>query len=692
MAKPDSPVLPRSISSADLTCTNRCRSYILRDWVQQAPLGMTNYFNITPSFTLTLPPLSQYPKEFQDFVFRRIIDFTIKEDLQASKSLNWCPRTSHLVPLITIGDGNCLLHAASLGMWGFQDRDFTLRKAVYEAIRNCQDNSLYKRWLDWRSSEMLSIGVKLERDQWQREWDQVLDNVSLQKGNHGMLEGLDQFHVFVLANVLRRPIIMYSMPKVHSVIEGTTLQRVEFHGVYLPLLWDPMVCKKNPIPLAFSNGHFSTLVVIDLPGQYHDGHLLLPLADCFGQDLPIRFQAQNEKHYDIRRTYLNIREIPPSGATYTSRNIPCAMMTITKTPGYLEPLLSGFIDKCLDAYQYQQKTSPISQPPMQVGHSQRSTSKPSKEEERPPCRMGCGFSGDAIFGGCCSQCYKKYKPQSSEQIRQNYQNQHSDAQGSSYPSLRCCNDCNNPGKPELLGMCEQCYHSKKVPVSDVSSPPVESRPCRTPGCEHFGTVETSYHCSQCFKKKMPELYGQSQSPSQKRRHHTVHQELVVGMRDERVDSQTRRGQDRNGIRTELKPPLCINCQTYFGSPEFGGLCTECFMDKTKQETTGKGDLQGNNPHYHQEPLGNSHGISDPTYDHVQDPIGQYREPIQEPYRNPLQTPSRIPNDLRQQQVISGQPLDKRDFGTGNIGAHGFGSGDIRSNYPPGGTSPLQPGK
>ena len=27
-----------------------------------------------------------------------------------------------LWPLATTGDGNCLLHAASLGMWGFHDR------------------------------------------------------------------------------------------------------------------------------------------------------------------------------------------------------------------------------------------------------------------------------------------------------------------------------------------------------------------------------------------------------------------------------------------------------------------------------------------------------------------------------------------------------------------------------------------
>ena len=34
----------------------------------------------------------------------------------------------------TTGDGNCLLHAASLAMWGFHDRLLTLRKALHTLL------------------------------------------------------------------------------------------------------------------------------------------------------------------------------------------------------------------------------------------------------------------------------------------------------------------------------------------------------------------------------------------------------------------------------------------------------------------------------------------------------------------------------------------------------------------------------
>jgi len=71
-----------------------------------------------------------------------------------------------LYPLVTSGDGNCLLHATSLGkkfyekkcfdnfeffaslaMWGFHDHALSMRKAVNETlITSKPNNSLYRRW------------------------------------------------------------------------------------------------------------------------------------------------------------------------------------------------------------------------------------------------------------------------------------------------------------------------------------------------------------------------------------------------------------------------------------------------------------------------------------------------------------------------------------------------------------------
>jgi OTU domain-containing protein 7 len=84
--------------------------------------------------------------------------------------LNWWTNggtCQKLWPLATTGDGNCLLHAASLGkqelilniisthrmqfsflgMWGFHDRLLMLRGALYEILANgSRRHALWRRW------------------------------------------------------------------------------------------------------------------------------------------------------------------------------------------------------------------------------------------------------------------------------------------------------------------------------------------------------------------------------------------------------------------------------------------------------------------------------------------------------------------------------------------------------------------
>ncbi len=75
----------------------------------------------------------------------------------ASGRLNWWAdlgASQRLWPLATTGDGNCLLHAASLAMWGFHDRMLTLRKTLFKAMSSTVTNSgLYRRWR-WQQSQV----------------------------------------------------------------------------------------------------------------------------------------------------------------------------------------------------------------------------------------------------------------------------------------------------------------------------------------------------------------------------------------------------------------------------------------------------------------------------------------------------------------------------------------------------------
>lgn len=70
----------------------------------------------TPEFTFTLPDIHRYEDEFYEFLRKDLIEKSTKASLESSKRLNWWSDICHrLYPLVTSGDGNCLLHAASLG-------------------------------------------------------------------------------------------------------------------------------------------------------------------------------------------------------------------------------------------------------------------------------------------------------------------------------------------------------------------------------------------------------------------------------------------------------------------------------------------------------------------------------------------------------------------------------------------------
>jgi hypothetical protein len=57
---------------------------------------------------------------------------------------------------------------------------------------------------------------------------------------------LEQTHIFCLAHVLRRPIIVYGIKYVKSW-RGENLGYAKFEGVYLPLLWDPSFCYRYQV-------------------------------------------------------------------------------------------------------------------------------------------------------------------------------------------------------------------------------------------------------------------------------------------------------------------------------------------------------------------------------------------------------------------------------------------------------------
>ena len=81
----------------------------------------------------------------------------------------------------------------------------------------------YPRWREWEIQQALELDFSLHDSQLAEDWTGLL-NLASQPG-----ASLEQLHVFVLAHVLRRPIIVYGVKYVKSW-RGDNLGFARFEG------------------------------------------------------------------------------------------------------------------------------------------------------------------------------------------------------------------------------------------------------------------------------------------------------------------------------------------------------------------------------------------------------------------------------------------------------------------------------
>ncbi|CAF4566906.1 unnamed protein product [Rotaria sp. Silwood2] len=250
-----------------------------------------------------LPNLYELPEDIRIRVMDNLVDIPTMVSLEETRRLNWWVNKklpcSKLYPLVTSGDGNCLLHATSLAMWGFHDHSLSMRKALNETlITSKPNNSLYRRWRWTQSVQNKKYGLVFSEQEWNEEWRSLLRlssaeprvsqtkssdlNSSIDEINYSKssqtntdlptksssqstrqyYESLEEFHVYVLANNIRRPIIIYS-DTILRTNDGEAISPIEFGGIYLPLEISPDKCHKQPIFLAYDAAHFSALLPME---------------------------------------------------------------------------------------------------------------------------------------------------------------------------------------------------------------------------------------------------------------------------------------------------------------------------------------------------------------------------------------------------------------------------------------------
>jgi hypothetical protein len=229
---------------------------------------------------------------------------------KAVKFVGSVPQCDELVPLYTVADLNCLMHGAFTSIAGVRDGVFAsddpnassanartvLRNAVRNSLLRCRvlQETVAPATAARRPRSTTPPPVPVPPQDGEQPTDassaavtsppppdveEVLRSpmpMSLSMPDDDGVDGerlkqlhvdieqgrasLDGGHVFALANVLRRPIIVYA----HVGLEGEFRKELtipfRISGIYLPLLWTPAQTIPDPLIICYSSGHFSTMV------------------------------------------------------------------------------------------------------------------------------------------------------------------------------------------------------------------------------------------------------------------------------------------------------------------------------------------------------------------------------------------------------------------------------------------------
>ncbi|XP_069074329.1 OTU domain-containing protein 7B isoform X1 [Pleurodeles waltl] len=334
--------LSRGISHASSSIVSLARSHVTSN-------GSSEHLLEMPICTFQLPDLTVYMEEFRSFIERDLIEQSMLVALEQAGRLNWWaqvdPTCQRLLPLATTGDGNCLLHAASLGMWGFHDRDLVLRKSLYTLMeKGVEKEALRRRWRWQQTQQNKESGLVYTEEEWEKEWNELIKLASSEPRMHygvnggnctgvesseePVYESLEEFHVFVLAHVLKRPIVVVADTMLRDS-GGEAFAPIPFGGIYLPLEVPANKCHRSPLVLAYDQAHFSALVSMEQKESPKE-QAVIPLTDSDHKLLPVHFAVDPKKDWEWGKDDAdNVRMASVTLSLEAKLNLLHSYMTVT---------------------------------------------------------------------------------------------------------------------------------------------------------------------------------------------------------------------------------------------------------------------------------------------------------------------------------------------------------------------------
>eukprot|EP00931_Biecheleriopsis_adriatica_P047951 TRINITY_DN27683_c0_g1_i1.p1 TRINITY_DN27683_c0_g1~~TRINITY_DN27683_c0_g1_i1.p1 ORF type:complete len:596 (-),score=177.65 TRINITY_DN27683_c0_g1_i1:120-1859(-) len=276
--------------------------------------------------SFSLPDLSDADPGLEKYILSKLIAAEYQKELEDDSVLNWwvpdLGASHQLHVLRTSADGNCLLHATLLAMWGLHDTHMvgtsglsSLRAAMSRLFSSSTQfmESLRRRWelqivrdnthqcVSSQDGESRALHVDVSAAQLSREWSDMVDIANRPNAF------LDSVHVFALAHALRRPILVLASAMQKDPF-GVPLTPLFFQGVYLPLERHCDECCKRPLLLCFRDAHFMPLVP-KKAAVTSSVELKVPIVDCCeGAELPLRFASEEElgQRRAVLKRYLDI--------------------------------------------------------------------------------------------------------------------------------------------------------------------------------------------------------------------------------------------------------------------------------------------------------------------------------------------------------------------------------------------------